>query len=119
MGIITRMLKQTAVYWPPAVIPFDDQGMPAFGTPVEVSCRWEDVHEEFITPQGTREVCNAKVFVSVDVEPGGLLFHGELSTVEASGFPADPRDYHGVWEIRRFEKLPSLKATEFLRTALL
>jgi len=117
MRIITKMLKQTAVYWAPASPQFDDYGQPNVSTPVDVDCRWEDVGEEFLDGGGTLQLSRAKVYVGVDVEVGGLLMLGDLSM---SGLDEEnPKNNDGVWEIRRFEKLPTLKATQFLRTVFL
>ena len=119
MSFIDRQLKQTAVYWPLGSAGFDRYGRPLLGTPVEVSCRWEEKAEEFIGPQGTRELTKAVVFVSQDVDLGGLLLLDSLDTVEGSSFPDDPKEYSGVWEIRAFGKVPSVRGDKHSRTALL
>jgi hypothetical protein len=115
--ILTNMLKQTAVYWESTG--FDDYGQPTFASPVEVAVRWEDVAEEFIDASGTRQVSKSKVFVGVDLEAGGLLRLGDLDAVEASSFPADPRDDDGVDAIRSFTKTPDFKGKQYLRVAML
>ena len=119
MSIITRMLKQTCVYWVPNDVPFDDYGQPQYGDAVELKCRWEDEAVEFIGPTGTTEISRSVVYVASDVEPGGVLFLGTLAVVTASGDLIVPKNNTGAWEIRRFNKIPNLKATEFLRTAFL
>ena len=121
MSLITRMLKQKAVYWAPGSEAtgghdFDDHGKPAYASPVEVSCRWVDVVEEFIGPNETRELSRSKVYVDRDVRTGGVLWLGLLINV---GDLVTPKNNDGAWEIRHSEKLPNLKATEFLRTAYL
>jgi len=119
MSIITRMLKQKCTYWPPGSVPFDDYGQPQYGTAVQLSCRWEDVAEEFIGPGDTTEISRSVVYVESDVEPGGVLLLSTLAAVTASGDLTVPKNNAGAWEIRKFDKLPNLKATEFLRTAYL
>jgi hypothetical protein len=114
MSLITRMRKQTAVYWAP--IGYDNTGHPEWDDPIEIDCRWEDVTEEFIDPTGTRFFSTAKVYVDQDVELGGVLMLGELDDLESG---SDPKANEGAWEIKRFEKLPNLRNTENLRTALL
>jgi len=122
MGIITRMRKQVAVYWPPkssesAGDDFDNYGQPQVSlSPVQIMCRWEDVTEEFIDMTGTRQLSRAKVYVDRDVEVGGILMLGELAEITDA---TNIKKNDGAWEIRRFEKLPNLKATEFLRTVFL
>jgi len=110
------MLKQTCVYWAPNDVPFDDYGQPQYANAVELKCRWEDVAEEFIGPRGTTEMSRSIVYVESDVEPGGVLLLGEI---ESSTDQITPKNNAGAWEIRKFDKLPNLKATEFLRTAYL
>jgi len=121
MGVITRMLRQTAVYWPPESIEtggddFDDFGQALVSTGYEIEVRWVDVTEEFIDSNGTRQLSRAKVYVSEDVEVGGILMLGEEADITDL---VDIKENEGAWEIRRFEKQPNFKATEFLRTAFL
>jgi hypothetical protein len=116
MSIITKMRKQTAIYWPPSLSKFDAYGQPLSDPPVEISCRWEDVQEEILDPQGTSVVSKAKVYVDRDVELGGVLMLGELSEITD---PSNPKANEGAWEIIKFERMPTLKATEFLRTVYL
>lgn len=114
MGIITRMLKQTAVYWAPLGV--DEFGQPTWDTPVEVAVRWEDRAEEFLNQEGDRQMSRSVVYVGQDVEVNGVLLLGELtSSVDQD----DPKSNTGAWEIRRFEKLPNLRVTEYLRTVFL
>jgi len=116
MRLLVKMLKQKAVYWQLSALEFDDYGQPIPSTPVEIKCRWEDVGEEFLDGTGTIQLSRAKVYVDRDVEVGGILMLGELdSGVDES----NPKENENAWEIRRFEKLPTLKATQFLRTCYL
>ena len=122
MSLITRMLKQTAVYWPLANVEsaggdaFDDYGQPLFTDPLEISVRWEDKAEEFLNAEGTRILSNAVVYVDQDVVVGGVLMLGELTDITDADVP---KENENAWEIRRFDKLPNIKVTEFLRTAFL
>ena len=114
MGILTKMLRQEASYW--ALVGFSQYGQPEYADPVEITCRWEDVNEEFIDAQGTRQMSHAMVYTDRDVTVGGVLMLGELESPVNEG---DPKRNTGAWEIKRFDKLPTLKATKFLRTAYL
>jgi len=121
MSIISRMLKQTAVYWAPAEndtggVAVDDYGQPLYADPAELSCRWEDANEEFLSPDGQRRLSRAVVYVESDVRVGGLLMLGELADVTDSDNPRNNMDAH---EIRAFFKAPNLRATEYLRKAVL
>ena len=121
MSVITKMLKGTCTYWPPGSegsgsVDFDDYGQPIYSTPVEISCRWEEKAVEFIAPDGTMQVSQAVVYVSIDVSPRGVLINESLANV---GDLDNPKNNDGAWEIKRFDKLPNFKGTEYLRTAYL
>ncbi len=122
MSLITRMLKQTAVYWPLAAMEsaggdsFDNYGQPLVTDPLEISVRWEDRAEEFLDAKGARVLSNAVVFVSQDVDIGGVLMLGELTDITDADVP---KENENAWEIKRFDKIPNLRNTEFLRTAYL
>lgn len=110
------MLKQYAVWWPLASVEYDDYGQPIPTSPVEIKVRWEDVSEEFLDDKGTLQISRAKVYVDRDIKVGGVLMLGELD----SGVDEDnPKENENAWEIRRVEKLPNLKVSEFLRTVYL
>ena len=117
MRIITKMLKQTAVYWELSSLEFDNYGQPIPITPIEIKVRWEDIGEQFLDENGTMQLSRAKVFVDRDVDVGGVLMLGELD----SGVMDldDIKENDNAWEIRRFEKLPTLNAKQFLRTVFL
>jgi hypothetical protein len=115
------MRKQTAVYWPPGSEEtggrdYDDYGKPMYASPVEISCRWEDVVQEFVDTENEITFSQAIVYVDSDVRLRGVLFLGTLTDVNDLN---NPKDNEGAWEIRRFDKLPNLRNTETLRTAYL
>lgn len=116
MSIITKALKGTCVYWPPNDPPVDNYGQPAYGTAVELDCRWEDVTIEYLSANGTREMSRAMVMVESDVVVGGVLFNGELTDLDDA---TTPKNNNGAWEIKRFDKTPNLRYTEYLREAYL
>lgn len=105
-------LQQTAVYWAPTAE--DRYGRPGFSSPVEIRCRWEDVNEEFVTAQGTNAISFAHVFVDRDLRNGGALWLGSLASSDST-----PSNNAGYQLIRRFDKLPSLDGSVFLRKAYL
>lgn len=121
MSLITRMLKQTAVYW---ALQGDESGSKdhdAFGrtqwtTPIEISCRWEDKNEKFVDESGEEQVSKAVVYVDQDALLGGVLMLGELTDITDA---VNIKENNGAFEIRAFNKTPNLGATEFLRTAIL
>ena len=127
------MRKQNAIYWPPAAA--DDFGREAVGALVELKLteagnfcvRWEDKNEEFIESTiaagttGTISRSNAVVYVSLlpdgsEVKVGGFLWLGDKDDLTSETVPGNNP---GAWEVRRVDKLPNLKATEYLRTVYL
>ena len=60
-------------------------------------------------------MCNAKVFLGQDVKTGDFLYLGDYDDItSASGSPAS---MESAFEVRRFDKIPDLAGTEFLRRA--
>lgn len=114
MRILNRMRKQQAVYWAPAA-PGDD-GARTFAAPVQLRVRWEDKEQEVTDAAGTKFVSKTTVYTGEDVEPGGVLLLGTLFDVLDA---ADPFANAGSVEIKRFDKFPTLRATDYLRTARL
>ena len=113
-GIIRHLIKEKVVYWAPSGV--DDYGNPAFSTPVEIDARWEDTVEQFVDIEGDQQMSRAKVYCLTDLEVQGILLLGSLTT---SVDQVNPRSNDGAWEIRRVDKQPNIRATEFLRTAWL
>lgn len=100
------------VHWPRSAV--DERGQPVFGDAVSLRCRWENKAEEFIDAGGTRRVSNAVVYVGVDLSPGDKLYLGRMSDLDSDlSVPAE------AMEILGFEKIPTLKATKFLRRCYL
>lgn len=133
MSIINRMRKQNAIYWPPAAP--DDFGRPGPGVLVELvvrdgvvltpagnyRVRWEDKLEQFLDKNGAVQMSSAIVYVpklpdGSEVLVGGYLWLGDRADLISE---TDPRANVTAEEIKRVEKLPTLKATETLRTCYL
>ena len=115
MRILVTMLKQTAVYWPSPVP--DGYGQYAFGIPSEIRVRWENKQELFIDPQGDELLSKAVVYTASDVVVGGYLYLG--LEAELSSDHSDPQTITQAFKIKQFGKLPTLSATQYLRTAWL
>ena len=114
MSLIKRMRKQTAVYWP--LLSVNQFGKKVVGSPVEIKVRWEDISEEFLDSAGERQMSKAVVYVDRDVTLGGILMLGTISDITDD---INIKENIGAWEIRRFDNLPNIKASEFLKTAYL
>ena len=114
MSLIKRMLKQTAVYWP--FLSADQFGVKVVGSPVQIKVRWENKSEEFLDVDGERQISNSVVYVDRDTPVGGILMLGTSADITDT---VDIKENTGAWEIRKFDSLPNLRATESLRTAYL
>lgn len=119
-GYITWPCKQTAVYWPPASdeggVDFDDYGKPQYGTAVEISCRWDDIVEEVVMADGTRDFSNAQVIVDQIVKVRGVLWLGVLTDVDDLD---DPKANTNAFEIRQVLKNPDIDGRKTLVRAVL
>lgn len=113
MSIIDRMRKQNAVHWR-RMTP-DKYGKFSFAVPVEIECRWDDCAEEFRDTLGNLLVSSAVVYPDRDMVVGDMLRFGEMG----SDTPDDPTELTDAFEVKRFEKIPNLRATKFLRIARL
>lgn len=109
MGIITKIRKQDAVYFPRAGV--DAHGKPAWGIPVEISCRWEQRTEEVVDVDGVRNTSQAHVYTSQNLVVGGYLVQGTLSTLPN---PTDPTKNVNGGRVLLSTTTPNLRATEFL-----
>ena len=114
MSIIRRMRKQHAVWWQRSATP-NRFGRYGFAAPVEIDCRWEDRVESFVDPQGEEKLSNAMVYVDRILSVGDRLKRGSLESDQ----PTDPTSDRLAFEVRRFDQLPNLRATQTLLTAYL
>lgn len=111
---LPEFLKQRAVYWPPGQP--DRYNNLTYGEAVEVRCRWDDEHVEYLTQAGDRQISNATVMVDRDMVPGGMLWQGKL---EALVDPTVPSNNPQAYTIQKFEKNPDVDCKKFVRTAVL
>jgi hypothetical protein len=109
-------MKQTAVYWPLSGTGVDEFGKPAYAEPVEITCRWDWVREEFVGPDGDTEISKAKLIVDRDLVQKGIMFLGGLSDLDDSD---DPLNNSEAWEIRSFKKTADFKGKKYLREVYL
>lgn len=114
MSIIRKMRKQTAVVWSRSTTP-DKFGQYTFAEPIEIACRWEQKGKEFRDESGQIDISESVVYVDRELKFGDRLKLGELE----SDMTSNPFDFEGTAEIRRFEALPNLRATETLYIAYL
>lgn len=136
MGIINRMLKQTAVYWG---APVDNgNGDLTYPDPVAVHCRWETVVGAVTNPRTHDVLYDSTVYVDRDVAVDGYLYLGSIEDAVVSHEPwpgylwpedfyaegywpelesKDPEDVPGAVRIKGFRKTPDLRNKEQLREA--
>ena len=114
VGVAKRCMKQKAVYWAP--VELDEFGKPGWDDPIEIDCRWEDVTEEIIAPDGERVLTRAKLIVDRDLEIKGVMWLGELDDVIDED---NPKDNDDAWEIIQVMKTPDFKGRKYLREAYL
>lgn len=113
MGVIKKMRKQWAVWWPKGAN--DEFGTVAWGDPVEIKVRWEDREGKIISKQQEIVPSMSTVYVDRDMNIGDRLMLGRLDT----NTPPNPMETRDAYEIQGWEKLPDFKAKQFLRIATL
>jgi hypothetical protein len=111
-----RNLTQTAVYW--ASPTSDGYGGFTWDTPVEIDCRWVNSTKLIRAANGEQIICMAEVQISQDLDENGMLYLGELGDLTIAQ-KADPMTVSGAYHIRRFDKVPTIKGTDFFRKAFL
>jgi hypothetical protein len=117
------MLKMRAVYWDP--LPDTDEfGNKVFAAPVEIKCRWEERVQEYSTGTNQTMLSNAVVYVDRDLRVKGVLkklerVDGVWQGLDSLVSQDNPFANEGAWEVNRFDKLPTMDARQYVRTAYL
>ena len=112
--VAVKAMKQKAVYW--ELSGLDSFGKPTWEAGVEITCRWEDANEEFINPNGERQLSQSKLIVDRGLTIKGWLWLGELVDVTDA---TTPQNNSNVWEILMVKKTPDFKGNKYLREAFL
>lgn len=123
MSVITRMLRQTAVYWARNDAT-DDYGALSWAEPVEIACRFTRTDAQAVNRKDSRnaiqdspkQTSESVVYVDRDMRPGDVLLLGPLTedTDQTNALANE-----GAVEVKRFSSMPNMRATEFLRKAYL
>lgn len=111
---IARLLKQTAVYWSSPVA--DGYGGYTFSQPVEISVRWEDKQEKYISLKGEEKISRSIVYSEQDFDVGGYLMLGVMDDLDSE---YDPQKQENALLIQAISKVPSIKSDKYLRSAWL
>ena len=139
-----KVCVQTAVYWGNPVE--NGYGKKTYDSPVEIYCRVELKTQTIKTSDGTEKVSKSELLVLQDLDIGGILYIGllsslsslgsqdllildelgvsikdeELEGIYAEGNTSSPYSITGVYEILAFDKIPLfMSSTEFVRKAYL
>ena len=112
MGFMTSKLNQTAVVWPTPTK--DVFGKLSYGTPVEISVRWEYKRELFLNAEGKEELSMAVVWTERDMTLEEYLYLGNLSDLSTAE-KADPQLEDQAFPIKAYSKIPNVNATDFER----
>jgi hypothetical protein len=110
---ITWPLKQKVTYWPLQTEEFDEFGQPVFESPIEINARWDEEIVEFLSPDGTKQMSKAVLFVDRFIRSGYLV---NLPIASVSG--TSPLKI-GAWQVRGYEVTPDLSAAKALYTVYL
>jgi hypothetical protein len=108
------MRKEHCVYWEHDGD--DPSGQPTFKDPVECKCRWQQQNVEFVDKDGRTAVSKAVVYMDREVKLGSRLWYGKLEDVDSE---SNPNLNEGAYEVRGQGRMPNLRATEYLYTAIL
>ena len=115
---LKKFFNQKAVYWPTPTP--DGYGGYTYGEPVEVDVRWTVKQEKFLSSQGAgngvEEILSRVVVLSeIDFDMKGRMALMNLIDLSSSSTP----EIEGALTIEGFEKIPTIKADQFLRKAFL
>lgn len=119
MSIMTRMQKQTCVYWIASSIA-DEYGRYTFAEPIQISCRWEDKLSEYVSSDGTRQTASASIYVSLSLPVHTMMYKGTIMDLqglaEADGTIqlSNPKTISACVGVCGTETIPNLKNTESL-----
>ncbi len=105
---------QKATWWENDGV--DIHGRYKYKSPVQISCRWEDMAVEFVAPDNTKQVSKSVVYPDRALSVGDILLLKETHKVDQ---PKDPRGNVGYSEIRQFQQIPDYDQTEVLFIAML
>ena len=113
MSLVVRNYLQIISWW--AAGGKDVYGAPTWSGPRELYGLWEDKETLTLYVEGREIVSKTSVHLQDDVSIGDFLYLGS-----APSGSSDPTTLSGAWEIKAFNKIPSLlDSTKFDRVAML
>ena len=96
---LSRRLSQKYTYWAPSGI--NQWSKRTYYAPVTISGRWEDVSQEYFTPEGENVFSKAVIYTLADVMPAGYMYKG-ISTV------TDPTLVSGAGPVQKLDKIQDM-----------
>jgi len=106
MKLSQRNRNQTATRWTSAGT--DIYGNSSWNS-TSIKVRWEDTQIKTVDFQGNEFTSNAVIYTGEDIIVGDYLYLGSnVSTTPPTG----------AYEVKNFRKTPNLKATDFMRRAI-
>ena len=114
---LKKYFNQTVVYWANPVV--DGFGAATYDDPVEVKVRWTVKQEKFLSSKGSENnvienLSKVVVLAETDFDIGGRMLLGLLVDLDSDQLPSVT-----ALTIDGFEKIPTIKATQFLRKVYL
>lgn len=110
VNVLKRLRTQDAVYWAP-LGKGTDTGQEEYADPVDIKCRWADDWETVVMIGGSEGNINAVVDCDRVLEKDGLLRKGTVDDLDEATL-ADPFATAGTWKIRRFARVPKVRAKD-------
>jgi hypothetical protein len=112
-SVIRRCCTQSAVYW---ATPVENKfGGQTYTSPVEVKCRWEKKNVVIASTTGEQIISRTTVYVLQDMVEGEYLYLGALAGLSTAQ-RANPKLVVGAYKIKRFNKIPDFKGTDYTRS---
>lgn len=90
---------QVATYW--ASQGYGAEGE-VFAAPVQINCRWEDIAELFLAPNGEETTSRAVVYTEDALTLGGYLYRG-------TSVASSPVGVANAFKIRQSVSIPDLR----------
>ncbi|MGM0409193.1 MAG: hypothetical protein ACQEQF_00405 [Bacillota bacterium] len=107
MSWYSNMLNQKLTYW--GTSGFDKFSNPNIKSPVILNCRWEDKKELYKDAEGNEKVSEAVIFVNQILSAEEYIQEGEHSGTDISN----------AYEIKKVDKIPSIKGDKYQYKVLL
>jgi hypothetical protein len=115
---LEQYLNQTMVYW--AKTGTDNFGKPLFAQPVEVKCRWEDLHEQVLLLDGRTVQSNAHIMCGQRILNGSVLMLTTLVKFkQMPTYPKVPTTQQGGYEVFKSGHTPDFDGSDLLFEAWL